>query len=186
MTQIQCGSGDRIPVGGSWAGLAGRDGLYKADRPLAIAPAHACFTWRWLRLGFALSEPDVRLRMGGWGCGLCPIYLSIALTGLTLTFAGCVFAIWARLTLGSNWSGRATVKADHELVTDGPYAVARHPIYTGLLLAVSGHGTGGLASGMASLAVVVICFRADGQDEPGRAADDADISGDLSCISAAR
>ena len=42
------------------------------------------------------------------------------------------------MTLGNNWSGRATVKAGHELIVSGPYSLARHPIYTGLLLASIG------------------------------------------------
>jgi len=63
---------------------------------------------------------------------------NLELAGLVLTVAGCLFAIWARLTLGSNWSGQATVKASHELVVTGPYAFARHPIYTGLLTAAAG------------------------------------------------
>ena len=59
-------------------------------------------------------------------------------SGLAITIAGCLFAIWARIALGGNWSGQATVKADHELVTRGPYALARHPIYTGLLAGAIG------------------------------------------------
>ncbi|MDE2051140.1 MAG: isoprenylcysteine carboxylmethyltransferase family protein [Gammaproteobacteria bacterium] len=51
---------------------------------------------------------------------------------------GCSFAIWARVALGSNWSGRPTVKAGHELVVSGPYALTRHPIYTGILIAAFG------------------------------------------------
>jgi protein-S-isoprenylcysteine O-methyltransferase Ste14 len=31
-----------------------------------------------------------------------------------------------------------TVKHDHELIRSGPYALVRHPIYTGLLLALAG------------------------------------------------
>jgi protein-S-isoprenylcysteine O-methyltransferase Ste14 len=62
----------------------------------------------------------------------------IRITGLILTIAGCAFAIWARVILGSNWSGRVTVKAGHELIVKGPYALARHPIYTGMLLAMAG------------------------------------------------
>jgi protein-S-isoprenylcysteine O-methyltransferase Ste14 len=61
-------------------------------------------------------------------------------TGAALTIMGCSFAIWARLALGTNWSGRPTVKADHELVVRGPYALARHPIYTGILVAAIGTG----------------------------------------------
>jgi len=58
--------------------------------------------------------------------------------GFGITVAGALFAIWARLVLGRNWSGRPSVMAGHELITRGPYAVARHPIYTGLLLAAAG------------------------------------------------
>ena len=63
---------------------------------------------------------------------------AVATVGFAVTVAGCLFAVWARLTLGGNWSGIATVKAGHELVVRGPYALARHPIYTGLLLALAG------------------------------------------------
>jgi protein-S-isoprenylcysteine O-methyltransferase Ste14 len=58
--------------------------------------------------------------------------------GAALTAAGLVVAVLARRTLGANWSGIVTVKADHELITRGPYAIVRHPIYTGLLLAFIG------------------------------------------------
>jgi Putative protein-S-isoprenylcysteine methyltransferase len=58
--------------------------------------------------------------------------------GLTLTALGCIFACWARLALGGNWSGEATIKNDHELIMKGPYALTRHPIYTGLLVAAAG------------------------------------------------
>ena len=105
-------------------------------------------------LGFALLSQ--RGFTQGWlGMRFVPNTYSIAFTGFVLTLAGCVFAIWARLTLGRNWSGRATVKADHRLVTAGPYAVARHPIYTGLIVGVVGTA---LATGEwhGILAVVVI------------------------------
>jgi protein-S-isoprenylcysteine O-methyltransferase Ste14 len=58
--------------------------------------------------------------------------------GAAAAVLGCAFAIWARLALGSNWSGRPTVKVGHELVVRGPYAFTRHPIYTGILLAAVG------------------------------------------------
>jgi protein-S-isoprenylcysteine O-methyltransferase Ste14 len=54
------------------------------------------------------------------------------------TVASFVFAWWARLHLGALWSGTITRKADHRLVDSGPYALVRHPIYTGLLLAAVG------------------------------------------------
>ena len=58
--------------------------------------------------------------------------------GLALTCAGIAFAVWARVTLGKNWSGIVTVKQDHQLIRTGPYALVRHPIYSGLLLAIIG------------------------------------------------
>jgi protein-S-isoprenylcysteine O-methyltransferase Ste14 len=51
---------------------------------------------------------------------------------------GLGFAAWARAHLGQNWSGIVTVKEDHALVRTGPYRAVRHPIYTGLLLALTG------------------------------------------------
>ena len=58
--------------------------------------------------------------------------------GSALTAAGLLFAVWARAHLGGNWSGTVTIKKDHELITSGPYAIVRHPIYSGLLLAFVG------------------------------------------------
>lgn len=54
------------------------------------------------------------------------------------TAAGLLFALWARVHLGRNWSGIVTIKHDHEFVSSGPYAIVRHPIYTGLLVAFIG------------------------------------------------
>jgi protein-S-isoprenylcysteine O-methyltransferase Ste14 len=53
--------------------------------------------------------------------------------GAAVTVAGLLFAVWAREHLGRNWSRSVTIKQGHELITTGPYAVVRHPIYTGIL-----------------------------------------------------
>ena len=58
--------------------------------------------------------------------------------GFALTVAGIAFAIWARMWIAGNWSSDVTVKRDHELIVDGPYRWVRHPIYTGILLALFG------------------------------------------------
>jgi protein-S-isoprenylcysteine O-methyltransferase Ste14 len=58
---------------------------------------------------------------------------ALAWTGIVLCIAGFAFCIWARFTLGRNWSGLVTLKAGHELIVRGPYSLVRHPIYTGLL-----------------------------------------------------
>ena len=58
--------------------------------------------------------------------------------GVAVCAAGVAFCLWARLTLGRNWSGNVTVKKDHELIRRGPYALARHPMYTGILTGLLG------------------------------------------------
>ncbi|MFZ1989930.1 MAG: isoprenylcysteine carboxylmethyltransferase family protein [Alphaproteobacteria bacterium] len=55
-----------------------------------------------------------------------------SLTGLVAL--GILFAWWARIHLGSLWSGNVTQKEGHRIIETGPYAIVRHPIYTGLLL----------------------------------------------------
>ena len=104
-----------------------------------------------------LSVPSVRVPVLGerflplatWPCGV----------GATLTAAGLLLSVWARRYLGTNWSATVTIKEGHELISRGPYAVVRHPIYTGLLLAFAGSALaigewrGVLAVALASLAL---------------------------------
>jgi protein-S-isoprenylcysteine O-methyltransferase Ste14 len=49
--------------------------------------------------------------------------------------AGLLFTWWARVSLGSLWSGSVSRKQDHAVVQGGPYRLVRHPIYTGLIVA---------------------------------------------------
>jgi protein-S-isoprenylcysteine O-methyltransferase Ste14 len=58
--------------------------------------------------------------------------------GAALCLCGLVVAIWARRTLGGNWSSAVTFKQGHELILRGPYNYVRHPIYTGLLMMALG------------------------------------------------
>ncbi len=58
--------------------------------------------------------------------------------GFVIMLAGFAIAIWARVVLGRNWSATITIKQDHEIVRRGPYAIVRHPIYSGILLAMLG------------------------------------------------
>ncbi|MBS0343504.1 MAG: isoprenylcysteine carboxylmethyltransferase family protein [Proteobacteria bacterium] len=78
--------------------------------------------------------------------------------GAVLALAGFLFAIWARAYIGRNWSAAVTVKAGHELVTTGPYAVVRHPIYAGLLLAFV--GTALARSDLGGMVAVVLVWGA--------------------------
>jgi len=58
--------------------------------------------------------------------------------GLVVFVAGLALAVWARLFIGGNWGMPMTEKADPELVQTGPYRRVRHPIYSGLILAMVG------------------------------------------------
>jgi protein-S-isoprenylcysteine O-methyltransferase Ste14 len=62
------------------------------------------------------------------------------IAGLIVCMAGFALAVWARLHLGRNWGMPMSLKEGHELVTTGPYRYVRHPIYTGMLLAILGSG----------------------------------------------
>jgi protein-S-isoprenylcysteine O-methyltransferase Ste14 len=65
-----------------------------------------------------------------------PIGVAWAMDGVVL--AGFLFTWWARIHLGRLWSSSVTRKADHHVVDTGPYAIVRHPIYTGITLAAAG------------------------------------------------
>ncbi len=84
---------------------------------------------------------------------------ALAWIGAVLCIAGLIFCVWARFTLGRNWSGVVTLKGGHELITRGPYAFVRHPIYTGLLtmflatVIVLGH-----VAGIIAIPLVVVSF----------------------------
>jgi protein-S-isoprenylcysteine O-methyltransferase Ste14 len=58
--------------------------------------------------------------------------------GLALLVAGLGVAVWARVNLGRNWGTPMSEKVDAELVTTGPYRLVRHPIYSGLIIALIG------------------------------------------------
>jgi protein-S-isoprenylcysteine O-methyltransferase Ste14 len=53
-----------------------------------------------------------------------------------LCIVGFAFAWWARLHLGKLWSAFVTRKTDHRIIDTGPYGIVRHPIYTGIILAM--------------------------------------------------
>ena len=62
-----------------------------------------------------------------------PYLLAWAMTGLVAL--GLAFTWWARITLGSLWSGSVVRKEGQAVVRSGPYGLVRHPIYTGIILA---------------------------------------------------
>jgi|SRR5580704_1738638 protein-S-isoprenylcysteine O-methyltransferase Ste14 len=61
-----------------------------------------------------------------------------SIIGVVVCVVGVVLAVWARAYLGRNWGMPMSLREGHELVTSGPYAYVRHPIYSGILLLTLG------------------------------------------------
>jgi protein-S-isoprenylcysteine O-methyltransferase Ste14 len=83
----------------------------------------------WLLFGHAWRALDMKFP---------PQTQPVLWAGLGLTALGVGTSIWARLSLGANWSGVVTLKKEHELVRKGLYRWIRHPIYTGILVGFIG------------------------------------------------
>jgi protein-S-isoprenylcysteine O-methyltransferase Ste14 len=101
-------------------------------------------------LGIGLGPLDARI---------LPADAAIQWAGVAITVAGLAFSVWARIHLGALWSGRITLKEGHRVIQSGPYALVRHPIYTGLLLAMTGTATTvGLLRSPIGVVVAAISF----------------------------
>lgn len=88
------------------------------------------------------------------------------LIGVTLTGLGVAFAIWARWHLGANWSAIVSIREQHELIRTGPYRRVRHPIYTGMLLAMAGTALVlGEVRGLLAFAIVLLAFYSKARKE---------------------
>ena len=77
-------------------------------------------------------------RIGPLGWRYLPDAEWVAWMGTATTGAGAIWAIWARVLLGRNWSSSVTIKQDHSFIRGGPYRFVRHPIYTGGILGLFG------------------------------------------------
>ncbi len=99
------------------------------------ATTSAGLTYRVLiGIGAVLMTPWAVRRLGAatlWNVGYAGAYLLAA-----AALAGLAFTWWARLHLGRLWSSAITRKENHHIVDSGPYALVRHPIYTGLIAAL--------------------------------------------------
>jgi protein-S-isoprenylcysteine O-methyltransferase Ste14 len=109
-----------------------------------------------------------------WRGASMPILGSIiiphsAATGIIadiVAVAGLAVALWARATLGGNWSTVAAIKEDHELIERGPYRFVRHPIYSGILLMILGTAiASGWLAAFAGLALLAVGFSIKARQE---------------------
>jgi protein-S-isoprenylcysteine O-methyltransferase Ste14 len=78
----------------------------------------------------------IRLLNGSTGVAVDSLALQVV--GVIAFLCGLGLAVWARVHLGRNWGMPMTQKAEPELITSGPYRFVRHPIYSGILLAMVG------------------------------------------------
>jgi len=103
----------------------------------------------WLRSWwFYLASSLFFFSIAYWGWKPLPLTISLSMqiamliVGALLYFPGMLFLLWARLTLGKNYfvstGFGAQLFKGHQLVTSGPYAIVRHPMYVGLILAALG------------------------------------------------
>jgi protein-S-isoprenylcysteine O-methyltransferase Ste14 len=100
-------------------------------------PARLALIMGVIVIGIASSRSGVWRHLQYWQ----PV---LAIIGAVLAVASTALLLWARWVLGSMWASVPMVQERHELRTEGPYGLVRHPIYTGLLGLVLG---GMLASG---------------------------------------
>ena len=85
----------------------------------------------------------------------------LQITGAVLLISATAFTFWARWVLGTMWAAVAEIKEGHQLRTEGPYRITRHPIYTGLIgmlfgsLLIGGFGVWVLYFTVGLIAVIV-------------------------------
>jgi protein-S-isoprenylcysteine O-methyltransferase len=97
--------------------------------------------------------------LGPLSSRILPDTPAVHIAGATITFAGLAFTAWARTILGRNWSADVTIRQDHRLIRTGPYRWVRHPIYSGLLLAMLGTGIYlGIVRGLAGTLIGLAAF----------------------------
>jgi protein-S-isoprenylcysteine O-methyltransferase Ste14 len=116
--------------------------------------------WRnsWVRIIIAIGIYLLfREQLQQWlGAGyVSPTTPLLAAIGAFLTVIGIALAIWARFYIGRNWGMPMSLKENRKLVTSGPYSYIRHPIYTGIMLAMIGSA---LLIGPWLLVVFIIYF----------------------------
>ena len=78
------------------------------------------------------------------------------IAGVALVALGTGLFIWARRTLGANYSGHVSVRSDQKLVQSGPYRFIRHPAYLGYLGMALGISLG--YSSIAGVGAIVVLF----------------------------
>lgn len=120
----------------------------------AVFTVYNVLSVRTIRVKRALPTPRITIESCGIGVAALLIFFprlhpallavrfhnsfALQVAGFCITVAGLAFSAWSRDVLGKNWSARPVIQVDQRLVIAGPYAYLRHPLYSGLLVALAG------------------------------------------------
>ena len=147
-------------------------GSFTAKRDVSSNPSIGFRLWFWLRrllllglLIYALRNLYYMTMRNLLGREFFNFGPAVCWVGACLTVVGVAYAIWGRYYLGRNWGSHP--KEDQVLVTSGPYAYVRHPIYTGAVLALFGSAlTGSIVAVVLFIISIVFCLRRIHKEEP--------------------
>lgn len=95
----------------------------------------------------------------------------LKLVGLVVAVTGAVFAVWAGRALGKNLTPFPQPRAGGELVEDGPFRYARHPIYGGGILLFTGLALATSFAALVPAAVLALLWIGKSQNEERRLAE---------------
>ena len=98
---------------------------YRPIRLLILAAVFSLLFWKATAIGVL-------------GKRFAPDIPSIGIVGFLATLCGLFVSSWSRIALGKYWSDKVILQAEHRLIRNGPYSCMRHPLYSGVLLAVLG------------------------------------------------
>jgi protein-S-isoprenylcysteine O-methyltransferase Ste14 len=98
---------------------------YRPIRLLVLAAVFALLFWKATAIGVL-------------GRRFVPDISATGIAGFIAAVCGMAIASWSRIALGRYWSDKVILQTEHRLIRNGPYAIMRHPLYSGVLLAVLG------------------------------------------------
>lgn len=117
------------------AGVAGEATAVKTYHSVSAAEGRPLFLLRsiWV-VGWPVSVLLYAVQPGLINLFQLPITPGLRWFGVLLSFCGLGFMWWVHLSLGNNYGVELKVKAGHQLVHNGPYALVRHPMYLATLI----------------------------------------------------
>jgi protein-S-isoprenylcysteine O-methyltransferase Ste14 len=98
---------------------------YRGVRLLVLAAVFALLFWKATAVGIL-------------GRRFVPDIPALGAMGFAAAVIGMAVASWSRIALGKYWSDKVILQSEHKLIRSGPYSCMRHPLYSGVLLAVLG------------------------------------------------